>query len=169
MWFKDIWVIWSVLKFLTAHTRMRQPMLYHEMLSIVTVPLLQRPVLDVSPGLPFSLWAVPAEIRGLGCWMEARGTSFFFFFFHWMLSLIMNECNSEKCAPWTAEETPKSSGAPEGICLWQTTSPARGTEPADHSVPLIKRVKARCYAPASWSSWLLLSGFSVSMRSDACR
>lgn len=40
-----------------------------------------------------------------------------------MLSLIMNECNSWKCAPWTEEETPKSSRAPEGIRLWQTTSP----------------------------------------------
>lgn len=93
------------------------------------------------------LWAVPAEIRGLGCWMEARGSSFFL----WMLSLIMNECNSGKCAPWTVEETPKSSRAPEGICLWQTTSPARGMEPADQWVPLIKRVKAWSYPPASWS------------------
>lgn len=40
-----------------------------------------------------------------------------------MGGLIMNECNSGKCAPWTAEETPKPSRAPEGIGLWQTTSP----------------------------------------------
>lgn len=44
----------------------------------------------------------------------------------WMLSLIMNECNSGKRAPWTAEETSKSSRAPEGIRLWQTTSPRVG-------------------------------------------
>lgn len=93
-----------------------------------------RPVLDVSAGLPFSLWAVPAEIRGLGSWKETRGSSFL----PVMLSLIMNECDSGKCAPWTAEETPKSCRAPEGICLWQTTSPARGTQPVDQWVPLIK-------------------------------
>lgn len=146
---------------------MRQSILYHEMLSIVIVPLLQRPVLDVSAGLPFSLWAVPPEIRGLGCWMEARGSSFLL----WMLSLIMNECDSGKCAPWTAEETSKSCRAPEGICLWQTTSPARGTDTADQWVPLIKRVKAWSYPPASWSfcpvSYFQSEGRKRSMRSAA--
>lgn len=104
----------------------------------------------------YLMWA-PAFIshcgpsqRRLGAWAaEWRQEAPFFFL--WMLSLTMNECNSGKCAPWTEEETPKSSRAPEGICLWQMTSPTRGVEPADHRVPPIKRVQAWSHAPASWS------------------
>lgn len=80
--------------------------------------LSSRFVLDVSVSLSPSL-SVPAEIRGQGSWMGARGSPLSL----WMLSLIMNEHNSGKCAPRRVEETPESSKAPEGICLWQTTSP----------------------------------------------
>lgn len=66
MWFK-IWGSWSVLK-VPHYTKMR-PMFHNEMLSIVSVLLLHRLALHV---LPFSLWAVPAEIRGPACWMEVR-------------------------------------------------------------------------------------------------
>ena len=50
----------------SQHSQMRQPTLYHEMLSIVTVPLSQRPVLDVSAGPSFSHCG-PSQQR-LGAW-----------------------------------------------------------------------------------------------------
>jgi len=49
------------LKRFQQHTQMRQSMLYHEMLSIVAVPLLQRPVLDVSVGPSFLITGCPGR------------------------------------------------------------------------------------------------------------
>lgn len=96
------------------------------------MPLSQRSVLDVSADLPFSLWAVPAEIRGLGYWMEARGTSFFpsgCFHSSWMSVILGNVAHEQRRKP------PTSSRAPESICLWQTThegSRARGSVSASN-------------------------------------
>lgn len=87
-------------------------------------------------------------------WRREAPLFLFFFSLLWMLSLIMNECNSGKCASWTVKETPKSSRAPEGICLWQTTSPRE--ENRARWVPQIKRLKARAYAPPSRRFFLLL-------------
>lgn len=115
----------------------------------------------------FLSYSGPSQQR-LGAWAAEwrRGAALFSFFFlpppsgcfhsSWM-SVILGIV-----PPWTVEETPKSSRAPEGICLWQTTSPVRGTKPMDQWVPLIKK-KKKCkkggegvILPTSWSFWLLL-------------
>lgn len=56
-----------------------------------------------------------------------RGAALFFFHYGCFHSSWIRG-NSWKGAPWPLEETPKSRRAPEGICLWQTTSPMRGVD-----------------------------------------
>lgn len=97
----------------------------------------------------FSLWAVPAQIRGLGCWMEKRGSSFFSsgcFHSLWMNVILGNAPHEQWRKPLNPAELLRESVFDKRLPQW---------------VPLIKRVKAWSYPPALWSSWLLLviSGF----------
>lgn len=53
------------------------------------------------------------------------------------------------CSLEQRRKPPKSSRVPEGLYLWQTTSPMWGTEPADQQVHLIRTQKTWSCLPAS--------------------
>lgn len=103
----------------------------------------------MSVGLLFPLWAVPAEIRGLGCWMETRGSSFFSsgcFHSLWMNVTLGNVPHEQRREPLN----------PEGICLWQTTSPASASNKTGEGV-ILSSSAVTLLAP-SGHFWFLRKG-----------
>lgn len=128
--------------------------LHHKMLSVVIVPYYWAQRLVWVPAFPCHCGLSQQRLEANAAEWRREAPLSLFFFFLWMLSPIMNECNSGKCAPRTVKETRKSSGAPEGICLWQTTSHCE--ENAAHWVPVLKRVKAWAHVPAPWRLWFTL-------------
>lgn len=119
----------------------------------------QIPVLDVSASLSFSLWAVLAEIRGPGSWMEGRGSSSGGGSFPpmddslWMSVILGNVPREQMRKPLNPAELLRGSVFDKRLPPWS----------ASLRVLLIKRVKARSCLQTSWSS---VFGFQCSLGSS---